>query len=83
MATKDLPGVSPVPPSDMDPAFLAFVKKRKAATEKSLKAVDEELATFRDASFDFLMNRRNYLRGRKRKFEADLAEIDRILKGEK
>ena len=32
MATRDLPGVPPVPPSDMDPAFRALVEKRKAAT---------------------------------------------------
>lgn len=83
MATRDLPGVPPVPPSDMDPAFRALVEKRKDATEKSLKAVHEELATFREASFDFLVNRRKYLLSRERKFLSDLAEIDRILKGEK
>ena len=48
MATRDLPGVPPVPPSDMDPAFRALVEKRKAATEKSLKAVHDELAPYRD-----------------------------------
>lgn len=83
MATRDLPGVPPVPPSDMDPAFRVFVEKRKASVEKSLKAVHEELATFREASVGFLADRRNYLLGRERKFLSDLAEIDRVLKGEK
>ena len=53
MATRDLPGVPPVPPSDMDPAFRALVEKRKVAIEKSLKAVHDELATYRDWSFCF------------------------------
>ena len=53
MATRDLSGVPPVPPSDMDPAFRVFVEKRKASVEKSLKAVHEELATFREASAGF------------------------------
>ena len=83
MATRDLPGVPPVPPSDMDPAFRVFVEKRKASVEKSLKAIHEELATFREAAAGFLADRRNYLLGRERKFLADLAEIDRVLKGEK
>ena len=83
MATKDLPGIPPVPPSDMDPAFRALVEKRKAAIEKSLKAVHDELAVFRDGASAFLVDRRNYLLGRERKFLADLAEIDRVLKGEK
>lgn len=83
MATRDLLGVPPVPPSDMDPAFRVFVEKRKASVEKSLKAVHEELATFRESSAGFLAGRRNYLLGRERKFLSDLAEIDRVLKGEK
>ena len=84
MATnKDLPGIPPVPPSDMDPLFRAHVEKRKAAIEKSLKAVHSELAVFREASASFLSDRRNYLLGRERKFLADLVEIDRVLKGEK
>lgn len=83
MATKDLPGIPPVPPSDMDPAFRALVEKRKIATEKSLKAVHDELSSFRDSSVGFLSDRRNYLLGRERKFLADLVEIDRVLKGEK
>lgn len=83
MATRDLPGVPPVPPSDMDPAFRALVEKRKVATEKSLKAVHDELAVFRDGASAFLADRRNYLLGRERKFLSDLAEIDRVLKGEK
>ena len=53
MATRDLPGVPPVPPSDMDPAFRALVEKRKAAIEKSLKAVHDELAVFRDGASAF------------------------------
>lgn len=83
MATRDLPGVPPVPPSDMDPGFRALVEKRKVATEKSLKAVHDELATFRETTATFLADRRNYLLGRERKLLADLAEIDRVLKGEK
>ena len=83
MATRDLPGVPPVPPSDMDPAFRALVEKRKVAIEKSLKAVHDELALFRDGASAFLVDRRNYLLGRERKFLADLVEIDRVLKGEK
>ena len=39
---RDLPGVPPVPPSDMDPAFRVFVEKRKASVEKSLKVVHED-----------------------------------------
>lgn len=83
MATRDLPGVPPVPPSDMEPSFRAFVEKRKVAIENSLKAVHDELATFREASAGFLVDRRKYLLSRERKFLSDLAEIDRILKGEK
>ena len=83
MATRDLPGVPPVPPSDMDPAFRALLEKRKVAIEKSLKAVHDELAVFRDGAFSFLVDRRKYLLSRERKFLADLAEIDRVLKGEK
>ena len=48
MATRELPGVPPVPPSDMDPAFRVLVEKRKASVEKSLKAVHDELAEYRD-----------------------------------
>ena len=83
MATRDLPGVPPVPPSDMDPAFRALVEKRKVAIEKSLKAVHDELAAFRDGASAFLVDRRKYLLSRERKFLADLVEIDRVLKGEK
>ena len=41
------------------------------------------MALFRDGASAFLVDRRNYLLGRERKFLADLAEIDRVLKGEK
>ena len=60
MATRELPGVPPVPPSDMDPAFRALVEKRKVAIEKSLKAVHDELAVaYRDWETDRKSTRLN------------------------
>ena len=81
MATnKDLPGIPPVPPSDMDPDFCRVVEKRKESAEKSLKAVQEELAVYRNSNGNFLADRRNYLLARERHFLLMLDEIDRVLK---
>ena len=84
MATnKDLPGIPPVPPSDMDPVYRRVVEKRKKSAEKSLKAVQEELAVCGNSNDNFMVDRRNYLLARERHFLLMLDEIDRVLKGEK
>ena len=73
----------PVPPSDMDPVYRSVVEKRKKSAEKSLKAVQEELAVCRNSNGNFMADRRNYLLARESHFLLMLDEIDRVLKGEK
>lgn len=83
--TEDLPGIPPVPPSDMAPAYRAVLRKRLDAVSKSLKAVQDEQAGFPEGNTGIaaVEQRRSYLASRALKFAAEMSQLVNALEGKK